>query len=251
MGASWSPQTPGQWGQEWSIKPLPGLVLCVSADQYHRVCGFTIGWSESRSYTGVNTMDLKQPRYYNVRFFSLLAPERTWTIMSLNIQRPAFLRTPYDDCTDFQSWSTELVVFSPSVGEYVTIAWYVVSWKSTHWREVSFYTRPTFHGRRIIANGIKTWLRNRGLHWSCFCSLTFGGSRSARIVEAVCGDVYAFCNNLNRSLGCGFRSGSCFCYSELRYVLIYFSQLDSNSFERHIRVRIRASSPSSYVPTSF
>ena len=39
-------------------------------------------------------------------------------------QLPAFLATPYDDCTLFQSGSTELVIFSPSVGEYVTIAWY-------------------------------------------------------------------------------------------------------------------------------
>jgi hypothetical protein len=36
---------------------------------------------------------------------------------------PGFLTTPYDDCTFFQSQSTELVVFSPSAGEYVVIAW--------------------------------------------------------------------------------------------------------------------------------
>jgi len=40
---------------------------------------------------------------------------------------PGFLATPYDDCTFFQSRSRELVVFSPSVGEYVTIGWYVLS----------------------------------------------------------------------------------------------------------------------------
>jgi hypothetical protein len=40
-------------------------------------------------------------------------------------QLPVFLSTPYDDCASFQSQSTELVVFSPSAGEYVTIAWYL------------------------------------------------------------------------------------------------------------------------------
>ena len=41
------------------------------------------------------------------------------------LQVPGFLATPYDDCAFFQSQSTDLVVFSPSTGEYVTIAWYV------------------------------------------------------------------------------------------------------------------------------
>src|SRR6267154_5166882 len=43
---------------------------------------------------------------------------------------PGFLATPYDDCTFFQSRSRELVVFSPSIGEYVTIAWYVLAFES-------------------------------------------------------------------------------------------------------------------------
>jgi hypothetical protein len=60
------------------------------------------------------------------------------------------------------------------------------------------------HGRRILPHRIKEWLRNRGLHWSCFCSLTFGGSRSTRIVEALSGSVYAFCNV--QSSVCGFQS---------------------------------------------
>jgi hypothetical protein len=48
--------------------------------------------------------------------------------MSANItlrRLPAFLTTPYGDCASFQSQSTELVIFSPSAGEYVTIAWYL------------------------------------------------------------------------------------------------------------------------------
>jgi hypothetical protein len=35
-----------------------------------------------------------------------------------------FLATPYDDCNVFQSRSRELVVFSLTAGEFVTIAWY-------------------------------------------------------------------------------------------------------------------------------
>lgn len=38
---------------------------------------------------------------------------------------PDFLATPYSACTVFQSQSTELVLFSPATGEYVTIAWWV------------------------------------------------------------------------------------------------------------------------------
>lgn len=55
-----------------------------------------------------------------------------------------------------------------------------------------------------MAHRIKEWLRTRGLHWPCFCSLTFGGSKSTRIVESLNGRIYAFCNN--RSSVCGFRS---------------------------------------------
>ena len=36
---------------------------------------------------------------------------------------PEFLETPYDACNIFQSRSTELVIFSFTAGEYVTIAW--------------------------------------------------------------------------------------------------------------------------------
>jgi len=34
-----------------------------------------------------------------------------------------FVATPYDECNRFQSRSTELVIFSPTAGEFVTIAW--------------------------------------------------------------------------------------------------------------------------------
>lgn len=60
------------------------------------------------------------------------------------------------------------------------------------------------HGRRILPHRIKEWLRNRGLHWACFCSLTLGGSRSTRIIESLNGSVYAFCND--HTSVCGFRS---------------------------------------------
>ena len=81
------------------------------------------------------------------------------------------------------------------------------------------YVRPVYHGRRILAHRIRDWLRNRGLHWSCFCSLTFGGSTSARIVEAQSSRVYAFCRDFPSV--CGFRSKSCSDYS-LHHVLDIF-----------------------------
>jgi hypothetical protein len=46
---------------------------------------------------------------------------------NIGIRLPDFLSSPYDDCASFQSRSTELVIFSPSAGEYVTIAWYSLS----------------------------------------------------------------------------------------------------------------------------
>ena len=122
--------------------------------------------------------------------------------MSTNI--PDFLATPYDACNHFQSRSTELVVFSPSVGEYVTIAWYVVSFKLPDNLHL-FDGRPTHHGRRIFPHGIKEWLRNRGLHWSCFCSLTSGAAnKSTRIVESITGSIFAYCNSPYSV--CGFQS---------------------------------------------
>ncbi|KAF8804229.1 hypothetical protein BYT27DRAFT_7259410 [Phlegmacium glaucopus] len=103
-------------------------------------------------------------------------------------QLPQYLSpTPYDDCRFFQSTSSELVIFSPMAGEYVTVAW------------------PTSHGRRIQPNGIKAWLRLRGLHWPCFCSLTSEDpqSLSTQIVEALDGRVYALCHSTPSK--CGFR----------------------------------------------
>jgi hypothetical protein len=112
------------------------------------------------------------------------------------------------------------------------------------------YSRPTYHGRRILPHRIKEWLRNRGLHWPCFCSLTFGGSSSSRIVEALSGSVCAFCNSY--SSGCGFRSTSRFedGYSLHCVLNIFFSQLDSNLSNCHVRVRVRTSPTSMHVPTS-
>ena len=43
--------------------------------------------------------------------------------MLRRLQPNDFLATPYDDCTIFQSRSTELVVFSPTAGEFVRVAW--------------------------------------------------------------------------------------------------------------------------------
>jgi hypothetical protein len=139
-----------------------------------------------------------------MHFDSFLALRPNWVfLMFSNI--PGFLATPYDDCTFSQSRSRELVVFSPSVGEYVIIAWYVFSFESPIICKGSFDGRPTYHGRRILPHRIKDWLRNRGLHWSCFCSLTLGGSISTRIVESMSGSIFVFCNSPLSV--CGFRSG--------------------------------------------
>ncbi|KAF8058006.1 hypothetical protein FPV67DRAFT_1525424 [Lyophyllum atratum] len=91
---------------------------------------------------------------------------------------------PFNACVAFQEASTELVIYSPLVGQIVTVAW------------------PLYQNKRIVPAGIKSWLRNRGLHWPCFCPLISGKSVSARIVESQQGEVYVFCNEYPSS--CGF-----------------------------------------------
>jgi len=85
---------------------------------------------------------------------------------------------PFDVCVEFQTKSTELVVYSDLAKQMVTIAW------------------PTFNGKRIVPTGIKNWLRARGLHWSCFCGLLSGASESTQIVQSIGdGKVYVFCSS--------------------------------------------------------
>lgn len=108
-----------------------------------------------------------------------------------DLSRP---KGPFDDCIDFQKQSKDLVVFSPTAGQYVTIAW-CVPWllSLSHAEPVS--TRPLWRGERITPTGIKAWLRNRGLHWSCFCALVSGSSHSTQIVQSAGdGKVYVFCS---------------------------------------------------------
>lgn len=57
------------------------------------------------------------------------------------------------------------------------------------------FNRPMHNGRRIVPSGIKAWLRNRGLHWPCFCSLVLGQTSSSQIVESMGGDVLVFCHD--------------------------------------------------------
>ncbi|KAF8230518.1 hypothetical protein L208DRAFT_1281641 [Tricholoma matsutake] len=76
----------------------------------------------------------------------------------------------------------------------MTIAW-CVPWplSLSHAEPVS--TRPLWRGKRITPTGIKAWLCNRGLHWSCFCALVSGSSYSTQIVQSAGdGKVYVFCS---------------------------------------------------------
>lgn len=93
---------------------------------------------------------------------------------------------PFNECVAFQEGSTELVVYSPLVRQITTIAW------------------PLHQGKRIVPTGIKSWLRTRGLHWSCFCPLVSGKSTlSTRIVGSFeGGEVLVFCNAYPSN--CGF-----------------------------------------------
>ncbi|KAF8891919.1 hypothetical protein CPB84DRAFT_1748791 [Gymnopilus junonius] len=83
------------------------------------------------------------------------------------------LADPYTDCAFFQCLSSELVIYSPTAGQHVEIAW-----------------PTTTEGRPIMPSGIKNWLYSHGLHWPCFCSLTEEDSLSSWIVKALNGDVF-------------------------------------------------------------
>ncbi|KAF9521589.1 hypothetical protein CPB83DRAFT_841147 [Crepidotus variabilis] len=71
----------------------------------------------------------------------------------------------------YTSGSTEVIIFSPTVGEFVTIAW------------------PYNSGVKIGPHRLKYWLRSRGLHWPCFCGMLTDTSTSSRIIDTLGGDV--------------------------------------------------------------
>ncbi|KAJ7234828.1 hypothetical protein C8J57DRAFT_1531332 [Mycena rebaudengoi] len=78
-----------------------------------------------------------------------------------------------------QRTSTELVVFSRLAEQVVTISW------------------PTHKGVKILASGLKQYLRTRSLFLECFCA--FGSDvnepRSSQIVVSnVTDDVFGFCH---------------------------------------------------------
>jgi hypothetical protein len=54
-------------------------------------------------------------------------------------------------------------------------------------------SRPMYNNKQIVPTGIKKWLQNRGLFWSCFCTLLSDEPVSCRIVESLTGPVLAFC----------------------------------------------------------
>ncbi|KAF8219489.1 hypothetical protein L208DRAFT_1339696, partial [Tricholoma matsutake] len=98
----------------------------------------------------------------------------TFLFMS-NLSHP---KGPFDDCINFQKQSKDLMVFSPTAGQYVTIAWCAF-----------------VESKRITPTGIKAWLCNRGLHWSCFCALVSGSLHLTQIVQSAGdGKVYVFCS---------------------------------------------------------
>ncbi|KAG6848516.1 hypothetical protein H0H93_016357 [Arthromyces matolae] len=66
---------------------------------------------------------------------------------------------------------------------------------------------PMSNGILILPNGVRTFLRARGVHWACFCALILGDGRtcSTRIVHAAdSGDVLVFCGRRNNGHDCGF-----------------------------------------------
>ncbi|KAJ7756053.1 hypothetical protein DFH07DRAFT_773245 [Mycena maculata] len=86
-----------------------------------------------------------------------------------------------DDQTvvDYQRSSSELVVYSRTAEQVVTISW------------------PTSKGNKIVPSGLRQFLRLRGLFWECFCA--FGTDtnepRSCQIVVSACTKIiWAFCH---------------------------------------------------------
>ncbi|KAJ7242719.1 hypothetical protein C8J57DRAFT_1526082 [Mycena rebaudengoi] len=77
-----------------------------------------------------------------------------------------------------QRTSTELVVFSRLAEQVVTISW------------------PTNKGVKILASGLKQYLRTRGLFLECFCAFGSDEPRSSQIVVSnVTNDVFGFCHS--------------------------------------------------------
>jgi len=70
-----------------------------------------------------------------------------------------------DDFFKAQSPSTELVIYSPSVYQAVTIAW------------------PCYQGIRVQPHQIKVWLRRNKVYWPCFCHVVLGEPLSSIIIE--------------------------------------------------------------------
>jgi hypothetical protein len=70
----------------------------------------------------------------------------------------------------------------------------------------SLLFRPMQNGIRIKPQGVRAWLRKRGLHWACFCVLEMDTSVSCQIIHALDGRVMAFCSQSPSR--CGFRSTS-------------------------------------------
>ena len=110
----------------------------------------------------------------------------------------------------FQQASTELVVFSPTVKQFVTVAWYVLHSNAFYCPSnvppEHLQSRPTRNGNRIQDGQLREWLRRRGLHLSCFCPLVSdtGQSASCQIVHCRGGSVKAFCTEFPPK--CGFYS---------------------------------------------
>ena len=104
---------------------------------------------------------------------------------------------PFDKCVEFQKQSQELVIFSPTAGQVVRIAWCVISQFCYCFHVDHFWNRPMLKKKWIVPKGIKDWLRLHGLHWACFCALIadHGSSTSIQIVQSMGdGKVHVFCS---------------------------------------------------------
>ena len=95
-----------------------------------------------------------------------------------------------------------IVIFCTLLGQCVKVAWWF--WFLSLFNCITNPLRPTSNRVRIEPNGLRAWLRRRGLHWSCFCPLETGEPMSCQIVHGMSGNVSALCGQ-NPS-HCGFHS---------------------------------------------
>lgn len=144
----------------------------------------------------------------------MLAPEKLPPMASEN-SSSELLRDHPALCfvRKIQNERGNIVIYSRLINAIAEIAWWVWLYLTVgiYWPWCLFsIIRPIKpDGGRILATGLKEWLRARGLFIECLCPLVLDSlesrdPRSCRLVESTGGDVFAFCNQ--ESNGCGMRS---------------------------------------------